>query len=231
MVRYVKTFVKGFDKELGGGIPYGHLVLISGSPGTMKSTLAYNIMYNNVIKSNISGAYISLEQGAPSLTFHLNQAGFKPSHAVKDKVHMIDLAKIRKELKEDPKKDWLEVLELYIEYLVKENDYDILIIDSLPVIEIMAKMKDRRSDLFFFFEWLRDLSVTTFIILETSEGDKTLSEEEFLADGIIDMSMKVVGDVDVQRRIRCVKMRGVHHNMCYFSLEFKKGVFKIAPAI
>ena len=82
MVRYVKTFVKGFDKELGGGIPYGHLVLISGSPGTMKSTLAYSIMYNNVIKSRMSGAYISLEQSAPSLTFHLNQAGLKPSLAV-----------------------------------------------------------------------------------------------------------------------------------------------------
>jgi KaiC/GvpD/RAD55 family RecA-like ATPase len=231
MVRYVKTFVKGFDKELDGGIPYGHLVLISGSPGTMKSTLAYSIMYNNVIKSNMSGSYISLEQSAPSLTFHLNQAGFKTSHAVKDKVQVIDLAKIRKELKEDPKKDWLDVLKLYIEYLVKENDYDILIIDSLPVVEIMAKMKDRRSDLFFFFEWLRDLSVTTFIIIETAEVDKGLLEEEFLADGIINMSMKVVGDVDVQRRIRCVKMRGANHNMCYFSLEFKKGVFKIAPAI
>jgi len=105
MVRYVKTFVKGFDKELGGGIPYGHLVLISGSPGTMKSTLAYSIMYNNVIKSNMSGAYISLEQSAPSLTFHLNQAGLKPSMAVKEKVQIIDLARIRKELKEDPKKE------------------------------------------------------------------------------------------------------------------------------
>lgn len=231
MVRYVKTFVEGFDKELGGGIPYGHLVLISGSPGTMKSTLAYGIMYNNVIKSHMAGAYISLEQSAPSLSFHLKQAGFRQSQAVKDKVQIIDLAKIRKELKEDPKKDWLDVLKLYLEFLVKENNYDILIIDSLPVVEIMAKMKDRRSDLFYFFEWLRDLSVTTFVIIETAEAEKGLSEEEFLADGIIDMSMKVVGDVDVQRRIRCVKMRGADHNMCYFSLEFKKGVFKIAPAI
>lgn len=231
MVRYVKTYIKGFDSELGGGIPFGHLVLISGSPGTLKSTLAYNILYNGVIKDNMSGAYISLEQSAPSLIFHLNQAGFQTSKAVKDRTQIIDLAKIRKEFKSDPKKNWLEVMKAYLELLIKEHDFDLLMIDSLPVVEIMSKMEDRRADLFFLFEWLRDLGITSFIIAETSPTDESLLEEEFLADGIINLSMKVVGDVDVQRRIRCVKMRGAHHNMCYFSLEFKNGAFKIAPAI
>lgn len=231
MVQFVRTFIKGFDEELDGGIPVGHLVLLSGSPGTLKSTLAYSILYNNVVKNKLSGAYVSLEQSAPSLIFHLTQAGFHPSQAVKDRVQILDLARIRKEVGAEPKKDWLEVLKSYLEFLVKENNYDILMIDSLPVLEIMAKMKDRRTELFYFFEWMRDLGVTSFVITETSTEGTGSSEEEFLADGIVSLSMRVVGDVDVQRRIRCVKMRGCHHNMCYFSLEFRDGGFKIAPAI
>jgi KaiC/GvpD/RAD55 family RecA-like ATPase len=31
----IKTFIEGFDRILEGGIPQGHIVLVSGTPGTM----------------------------------------------------------------------------------------------------------------------------------------------------------------------------------------------------
>ena len=36
----VKTYIKGFDEKLGGGIPEGSVVLVVGEPGTMKSSVA-----------------------------------------------------------------------------------------------------------------------------------------------------------------------------------------------
>jgi len=44
VTRLIKTFVRGFDEEIGGGIPQGHVVLVAGPPGTMKSSLAYSIL-------------------------------------------------------------------------------------------------------------------------------------------------------------------------------------------
>ena len=35
----LKTYIEGFDRALEGGIPQGHIVLMAGTPGTMKSSL------------------------------------------------------------------------------------------------------------------------------------------------------------------------------------------------
>src|SRR5205823_1239634 len=35
----IRTYIDGLDEVLGGGLPAGHVVLVSGLPGTMKSTL------------------------------------------------------------------------------------------------------------------------------------------------------------------------------------------------
>ena len=40
-----------------------------------------------------------------------------------------------------------------------------------------------------------------------------------------------VGELDVYRRIRCVKMRGVNHNPGIFTLEVEDGVFRVTRVI
>ncbi len=57
----IKTCIDGLDEHMAGGIPQGHVVLVSGMPGTMKSTVAYSILFNNAKKENKKGLYISLE--------------------------------------------------------------------------------------------------------------------------------------------------------------------------
>jgi len=59
----VKTYIKGFDEQMDGGIPEGAVVLLVGEPGTMKSSIAFSILFNNAKETNAKGLYISLEQG------------------------------------------------------------------------------------------------------------------------------------------------------------------------
>jgi KaiC/GvpD/RAD55 family RecA-like ATPase len=54
-MRSFKTYIRGFDEEIEGGIPQGHVVLVAGPPGTMKSSLAYSILYNNALNGNRTG--------------------------------------------------------------------------------------------------------------------------------------------------------------------------------
>src|SRR3989442_4729659 len=72
----VKTHIRGFDDDvLRGGIPQGHVVLVRGASGTMKSSLAYYVLYHNAVEGP-PGLYVTPEQTAPGRPD--NTAG--PSH-------------------------------------------------------------------------------------------------------------------------------------------------------
>jgi KaiC/GvpD/RAD55 family RecA-like ATPase len=229
MVHRYKTYIRGFDEELGGGIPEGHLILVSGTPGTMKSSVAYNILYNNIKHEGSQGVYVSLEQSRENLLFQIESLGLDDIDDLK--LTILDMAKIRKEIDMTKERPWLDVLKKHLVYLKESLDFDLLVIDSLPVAEMISNVEDERAYLFYFFEWIRDLKVTSFIIAEISTDPSMVYPEEFLADGIILLTMERINEVDVSRRIRCVKMRGVNHNTGYFTLEFKDDEFQAGQAI
>ena len=229
MTYLFKTYVKGFDKELGGGIPEGHIILIAGTPGTMKSSFSYYFLYHNVINENVSGLYLSLEQSNKSLVFQLNRMGL--NNDLGSRLQIIDLSRIRHAVGELKSKNWLRIIQKHLELLHKKFKFNLLVIDSLPVLEILSLIDEKRTKLFQFFEWLRNLNLTTLIINEVSPDPNILRDEDFLADGIIHLTMERVGEIDIFRRIRCIKMRGMDHNTSIFTLEYKNNIFKISQAL
>ena len=139
-MRLYKTYVQGFDEALGGGIPKGHVILVSGPPGTMKSTLSYNILYQNAVREDIMGAYLTLEQSKSSLEFQLSRMGMNMER-VEEKVQIQDLSRIRLGMEElrgkarfgpPAEKPWLDVLKRHIED-VKESHPFVLTFTVLKV--------------------------------------------------------------------------------------------------
>ena len=238
-MRFYRTFVEGFDEALDGGIPEGHVVLLSGPPGTMKSSLAYNILWYNAVQEGLPGIYVTLEQGRPSLEFQMVRMGLDPAK-VADTVRIQDLSRIRRGVEEmrgtarfgsPSEKPWLDVLKAHLEDMRQTQPFDLLVLDSLPVLEIIAGLRERRITLFHFFAWLRSLNVTSFVVSETVPDLSSVKDEDFLADGVIHLTMERVGDMDVYRRIRCLKMRGVDHSANVFTLEFREGRFRATQVI
>ena len=219
----IRTHVEGFDEKLGGGVPHGHIVIIAGEAGTMKSTLAWNILYHGAVKDKRAGAYITLEQSRESFASHLHGMGLDPKD-VEDKVSIVDLAMIRKNLEGMGESTWLEIFKMYAGNLKKTLNYEILVVDSLSVLQTLARFDHPREQIFQMFEWLRDLKATTFLVSEMKKSDEFGAfGEEFLADGIIHVKMERVDDAKIERRIRCVKMRGTPHSPNYYALVFEKG--------
>jgi KaiC/GvpD/RAD55 family RecA-like ATPase len=225
-----KTYIEGFDEALDGGIPMGHVVLISGPPGTMKSSVAFSILYNNAKYENVQSLYVCLEQSKKSLLFHMSRLGMA-DEAVHELVNVLDLAKIRKAIEDFEQRPWLDILKKNLDDIKKSTNFELLVVDTLPVLEIISGIKEKRIHVFHFFEWLRELGLTAFIISEMPSDSTELYDEDFLADGVIHLMMQKVGDVDVYRRIRCVKMRGVNHSTSYYTLEYKDNRFQISKVI
>src|SRR3972149_7188282 len=95
----VKTHVDGLDELVGGGIPKGHVVLISGLPGTMKSSLAYSILHRNARTGGLPGVYVSLEQTKPSLERQMEGMGFLAADR-RNQGAVVDVAAVRKDVGE-----------------------------------------------------------------------------------------------------------------------------------
>ena len=101
-------------------------------------------------------------------------------------------------------------------------------------IQAMAKFPDRRSDLYFLFEWLRDLGPLTVLVSERplDLGPTTPAPDEaYLADGVIHLGMHPTTDLYMQRRLRVVKLRATKHEPGYFALSFEDGSFEVARAV
>ncbi len=236
-IERVKTYVDGLDDQMGGGIPKGHVVLISGLPGTMKSSLAYSILHQNAMAGGPPGIYTSLEQTKPSLERQMEGMGFVSADR-KTSVGIVDVAAVRKDLGKGKATVWVDFLRRTTETRQKVAPFDLLTIDSLEALEVLGKFQDFRSELFQFFEWLRELGTTTFVLTEAPPETTLFPTESshrldasYLADGVIHLKMHQVSDVAIQRRIRVVKMRGTAHETGYFALVFEDGRFGVTRAL
>jgi KaiC/GvpD/RAD55 family RecA-like ATPase len=150
-------------------------------------------------------------------------------------LYILDIGKIRLEHKdEELSKNWLEILQKYIEQRVRMNGFDLVAIDSLEALYSLSKLEHPRRDLFHFFGFLKSLEATTFLISEMpsgNDGHVGRYDEEFLADGIFFLRQFEQGETDVQLRLRCVKMRRTKHDHGYFALIRDRNRFQIARAI
>ncbi len=233
-IERVRTYIQNFDENLQGGIPKGQVILLTGTPGTMKSSLAYSILYQNALENQTPSVYMTLEQSRENLLQQMSTMGMDDERA-KEYVHVLDLGLIRKSLTQlSAKGSWLQVFKMYADSLRHSLGYEILVVDSLDVLDMAAQMNEnRRTELFYLFEWMRNLEVTSLLVSE-NQPDRMFEQkydEGYLADGVISLKLQEIGETDIQRRIRAVKLRSTNHKTGYFSLLFNDGKFSATQVI
>jgi circadian clock protein KaiC len=222
----VQTFIEGFDNKIAGGIKKGHVVLLAGTPGTMKSSIALSLLSNNVKKRGVNVLYVSIEESKESLLTAMELLGF--GGIDESKFFIVDIGRLRLEHTDaDVGRDWFKILKEYLRKKVENEGVEIVVIDSLTAIYSLATIQNPRQELFHFFGFLKRLGVTTFLISETQHDGAAFGpyHEDYLADGTIQLKFVDVGETDVQLRIRAVKMRHskIHHG--YLTLIFRDGQF------
>lgn len=228
----IQTYIDGFDSKIGGGIKKGHVVLLAGTPGTMKTSIALNVLFNNVTKKGVNVLYVSIEESKESLLTAMTQLGFGTID--ENKFFIVDIGRLRLEHTDaDVGRDWFKILKEYLRKKVENEGVEIVVVDSLTAVYSLAAIQNPRQELFHFFGFLKRLGVTTFLISETLANGSAFGpyHEDYLADGTILLKFVDVGETDVQLRIRAVKMRHskIHHS--YLTLIFRDGQFMATTPI
>jgi len=230
-ISLLPTYVGGLDEALGGGIPKGSTVVVAGTPGTMKTSLVFNMLYNNCHHGS-RALYITLEQSADNLKIAMKRFGFADFN--ESQIYIVDIGKLRLELnRKEVTSDWLQIILEIVKEAVNTNHYDILALDSLDALYSLMGLHNPRRELFHLFGALKDLGLTIFLIAEIPFGSNQITKfgEDFLADGILHLKQAELNDSDVVLRLRCIKMRMVDADYSSFTLLHDGASFSVVRSI
>jgi len=222
----VPTFVEGFDRLLCGGIPVGSNVLVTGVPGSMKSTFCYYILSKNAAHGKRS-VFITLEQKRDKILLQAESMGMnKPENLV-----VGDIASFREQMGNGVEEDWLTFITLFLEKKKEEkwSDLSLVCIDSLNALYSLQRHEPTRNDLFAFFSELQKLGSTNLLVSEmplTRDRYGQYGVEDFIVDGIFHLDINMIGNA-VERTIQIVKMRATPHTLERYPFVFEDGMFHV----
>ncbi|MBI4018445.1 MAG: KaiC domain-containing protein [Candidatus Aenigmarchaeota archaeon] len=195
----VSTGVKGLDALVGGGLPEGDIILLSGVSGAGKTVFGLQFLLN----SKEPGIFVSFEQEIPQLVLIAKHFGWPVEPLVEeDRIRF---------LKYDPFKieDILEV----IENNIREIGATRVVIDSVSSLgAYLRDPADIRRMILQISSVLRKNGCTALVVSEVS-GDalSRYGVEEFLTDGVILLSNKFI-DGEYRRVLTIWKMRLTKHS-------------------
>ena len=196
----VKTCIPGLDDILYGGIPKDNLVIISGDPGSGKTILCLQFIYDGAVKYNEPGIFISLEENEEEMVKLAAPFGW-------------DFAKLEKEGKVA-----IITVELYdfdklkntIEDAITKMGAKRLVIDPGVIFRLYFDRElDARKRIMSLGKMLKKIGCTSVITNEISMDkiDSLFGLEEYVADGVILLYHSRVENRFV-RSVGILKMRG-----------------------
>ena len=232
-VERIPTFVEGLDSRMGGGIPKGHVVLIEGSAGCMKSSISYNVLFQNALHHARNGLYLTIEQPRKDIEDQMIALGMDKSvdPALSQRLTTIDLGELRAFLSEAQESeldtDWFRSVLNQVQSFQRDHPLDLFVLDSLNGLLALHARENPRLELFHFIKELKGLPITTFLISEVPPGQSwSGGPQGFLADGIIHLEAKRIEDV-IRLQLGVVKMRKTAHDKQYFPFMVRKGGFEV----
>jgi KaiC/GvpD/RAD55 family RecA-like ATPase len=219
-LEYIKTGVTGFDGLIDKGIPKGSQILISGGPGTSKTTFCLQTLAYAAMNGE-KCLYLSFEEDSDKLLYYMRSFGWKPEDCIKKGTLMIRkmdpfiisrsietlLARARGEL-------LIETNE--VNDLIPENyKPDRIVLDSLSAVSagFFGKEEGYRAYISQVFELFRKIGATSFLISEIEQSTTKYSKsgvEEFLADAVFAFYNFRQGSSRISAT-EIIKIRGTSH--------------------
>ncbi|WP_435197160.1 RAD55 family ATPase [Natronomonas sp. EA1] len=217
----VETGVEGLDAILNGGIARRAAVLVSGRPGTGKSILGLQYLYNGVEQFDERGIYLSFEESERDIREAAESIGFEnwAEHVENGDITVFDKRQL---LQEDEFAGTLDTLMAELD----GGDYDRLVLDSLTMFGLFFDTeREKRTYLLKFVDVLKEFGLTSLLVAEQSEAFPTaggVSLENFLTDGNIFM-LQTPTEAGVNRYLWVSKMRKQEIQTDIFPMEITQG--------
>ena len=217
---YVSTGIPGVDKILEGkGLPRGQTILISGGPGSGKTTFAIQFLYTGMTQYDEPGIYITLDEEPDDIRKNMLKYGWDLKKLEEEKKLMfINISPVRIASQEATGLIQIGMKEFRLVKLleaIKKGIKDInakrVVVDPITIftlqypneIERISAMRDVIKD-------LRTTGCTNLLIseLKGTGWEREHQFEEYLTQGVI-LLRTFLKDTKLVRVFQVEKMRGL----------------------
>jgi KaiC/GvpD/RAD55 family RecA-like ATPase len=220
MPDYIQTGISGVDAILGGvGIPQGHTILISGGPGSGKTTFAIQFLYTGATEYGEPGLYITLDEEPEDIKKNTSQFGWDLDKLEREKkLIFINVSPVRVAPTERAGLIQLGMKEFKLVKLleavrtgVEEIGAKRVVID--PVTIFMLQYPDEVERIYAMKDLIADFRKNgcTNLLISELKGTGLEREhqfEEYLVQGVILLRTVLKGD-KLSRMFQVAKMRGL----------------------
>ncbi len=197
----IRTNIPGLDEILHGGLPAHNTVLISGGPGSGKTVLANQIVFNNVTPQRKAIIVTTVSEPLPRMLRFMQEFTFFKSELVPQVVTYEDIAP---QLLEG---DGMVAVQR-IEELVLEHHPALLVVDSVRSLRQLAETTAASRRAFYrLAATLASLPCTSLLVGEYQTDELTSSVESTIVDAILTLDRRPAALRD-QRLLRVHKLRG-----------------------
>jgi KaiC domain protein len=206
----VATGIVGLDEMLGGGLPAGHVVLVTGLPGTGKTCFGLQFLFAGLARGE-KGLFLSLEEDAQALTDSARQFGWPVDAAIeKQTLRFFRL---------DPKETDRNLRRIQSELPKELASFGVqrIVVDSVSLLNMLSDNDtDRRNILFTLAAACRSAGSTTVFTAEANPLHPETTRDglsEYVADGVILLGYSAAQDGHrVGLALRILKMRRTAHS-------------------
>jgi len=220
------TGIPGLDEFVEGGFETKSVVIIAGGPGTGKSLMGLQFLYNGAVKEGENGMYITFEEQKEVAYRHAKKFGWD-FEALEHEKRFIFLEYPPHEVERFISEGGV------IEDMINEYNVKRIVIDSMTSFLMIYDNDYRRRQAFLkVMETLRKWGCTTVLISEgsiTENGEvHTPFDIEHLSDGLLALRTARRGDIS-EIVLEIVKLRGTAHERSPLLVRFTEKGISILP--
>ncbi len=246
----IKSGIEGFDTLVEGGFPQGRQYLLSGTPGSGKSTFGVQFLAAGALEGEI-GAYVALSESVGIFIEDMSRYDLHIDDLIKKKkLFFIDLGptinygeydemsnliapdyvqQSGENLVNQPPTPFSVFKE--VENHVKKFGIKRLVIDSLSSIRFASRdpASEERS-ISRFIRNLKTLGCTTILLSELTKPD-AYTIEQFASHGVIFLHNFMDKQGSMVRALQIIKMRGTKHDCELRAIEFSDKGIKVGKSL
>ncbi|MDQ0255671.1 circadian clock protein KaiC [Evansella vedderi] len=203
MTSYTATGIDGLDYILNGGFPAGSSILLDGAPGTGKTILGMQFLYEGAMKGE-PGIYITFEEFPEQI--------YNEMHAFGWDIKALEMENILRVICLSPEIliDQMKQPNGLFEQLIKEINCKRIVIDSLNLLYFgIEDLVEKRKTIYTLRNILRKNTLTSILIHEqTSINKHNIPIVSYIVDGVIRLLLQDHQTMYRKRTLEVLKMRG-----------------------